>query len=153
MEKQAATPARTAASKSASRRMMFGDLPPSSCATRFTVSAAVLATMIPARVEPVKDTMSTPGWPAMTCPTSAPVPLMRLKTPAGAPAASTISAKTTPLIGAISLGFSTVAQPAAKAGATLQTIWLSGQFQGVMSAATPIGSLAMRLVPRTRANS
>jgi hypothetical protein len=48
--------------------------------------------------------------------------LDRLKTPGGAPAASTISAKTRPLIGAISLGFSTTAQPAASAGAALQTI-------------------------------
>ena len=39
-----------------------------------------------------------------------------------------------PLIGAISLGFSTMVQPAAIAGATLQTIWLSGQFHGVISA-------------------
>ena len=45
-----------------------------------------------------------------------------------------------PLIGAISLGFSTIVQPAASAGATLQTIWLSGQFHGVIRAHTPIGS-------------
>jgi hypothetical protein len=44
------------------------------------------------------------------------------------------SENTTPLIGAISEGFSTTVQPAAMAGATLQTIWLSGQFQGVISA-------------------
>ncbi len=30
--------------------------------------------------------------------------------------------------------------PAASAGATLQTIWFSGQFHGVIRAATPIGS-------------
>ena len=46
MEKQARTPALTADGKSASGRMMFGDLPPSSWATRLTVSAAALATMI-----------------------------------------------------------------------------------------------------------
>jgi hypothetical protein len=63
-----------------------------------------------------------------------------LKTPGGTPAASTISANRIPLIGAISLGLRTTVQPAASAGATLQTIWLSGQFQGVMSAQTPIGS-------------
>jgi hypothetical protein len=55
-----------------------GDLPPSSWATRFTVSAAVLATMMPARVDPVKETMSTPGWPAMTWPTEGPSPLIML---------------------------------------------------------------------------
>ena len=70
-------------------------------------------------------------------------PLTRLKTPAGAPAASTISAKIRPLIGAISLGFRTTVQPAASAGATLQTIWFSGQFHGVIRAATPTGSLTI----------
>jgi hypothetical protein len=56
------------------------------------------------------------------------------------PAASITSAKTMPLIGAISEGLSTTVQPAAMAGATLQTIWLSGQFHGVISAHTPMGS-------------
>ena len=49
------------ASKSASSRMMLADLPPSSCATRFTVGAAARATSMPARVEPVNDTMSMSG--------------------------------------------------------------------------------------------
>ncbi|OWK22462.1 hypothetical protein AJ88_09945 [Mesorhizobium amorphae CCBAU 01583] len=64
------------------------------------------------------------------------------------PAASITSEKTMPLIGAISDGFSTTVQPAAMAGATLQTIWLSGQFQGVISAQTPIGSLTTMVPPR-----
>ena len=58
--------------------MMLGDLPPSSWATRLTVSAAVLATMMPARVEPVKDIMSMPGWAAMTWPTEGPSPFTML---------------------------------------------------------------------------
>ena len=51
-----------------------------------------------------------------------------------------------PEIGATSEGFSTIVQPAAIAGATLQTIWLSGQFHGVISAQTPIGSLTTMVV-------
>ena len=47
--------------RSASSRMMLADLPPSSCATRLTVSAAALATRMPARVEPVNDIMSMSG--------------------------------------------------------------------------------------------
>jgi len=39
--------------RSAPSRMTFGDLPPSSWLTRFTVGAARLATSMPARVEPV----------------------------------------------------------------------------------------------------
>ena len=45
------------------------------------------------------------------------------------------SAKTVADSGAISLGFSTIVQPAASAGATLQAIWFIGQFQGVMKPA------------------
>ena len=76
--KQPSTPLRTAISRSASSRMMLGDLPPNSWATRLTVSAAVLATMMPARVDPVNDTMSTSLCPAITCPTEGPSPLIML---------------------------------------------------------------------------
>ena len=55
--------------------------------------------------------------------------------------------------GAISLGFSTIAQPAAKAGPTLQVIWFSGQFHGVMRPTTPIGSLTTSDVPLKCRNS
>ena len=111
-----------AAAKSASSRMMLADLPPSSCATRFTVGAALRATSTPARVEPVNDTMSTSGCEEMAAPTVGPSPFTRLKTPAGTPASSSTSAKRMALNGATSEGFSTIVQPAAKAGATLQAI-------------------------------
>ena len=101
---------------------MEADLPPSSSATRFTVPAANSAIRRPARVEPVKDTMSTSGCCTSASPTDAPVPLIRLKTPAGSPAASTISARMKALSGATSLGLSTTVQPAASAGATLAAI-------------------------------
>ena len=53
LRKAAAMPRETARSRSASGRITFGDLPPSSCATRLTVGAAAWATAMPARVEPV----------------------------------------------------------------------------------------------------
>ena len=56
-----AVPPLTAFCRSASSRMMFGDLPPSSWLTRLTVLAARLATSMPARVEPVNEIMSMPG--------------------------------------------------------------------------------------------
>ncbi len=102
--------------------MMFADLPPSSCATRLTVGAAVWATDMPARVEPVNDTIATSGWPLRATPTPGPSPLTRLNTPAGTPAVCKISAKIIASNGAISLGFSTIVQPAASAGATLTAI-------------------------------
>ena len=85
------TPPVTAFTRSASGSTMLGDLPPSSCATRFTVSAAFLATAMPARVEPVKLTMSTSLWLDSATPTPGPSPLTRLNTPAGTPAACRIS--------------------------------------------------------------
>jgi hypothetical protein len=93
LRKAAATPSETARSRSASGRITFGDLPPSSCATRLTVGAAASATATPARVEPVIEIMSTSGWDARPAPTVGPSPLTRLKTPAGKPASSIASAK------------------------------------------------------------
>src|SRR6185369_9724585 len=122
------TPAVTVASMSASSRMMLADFPPSSCVTRFTVGAAAVATATPARVEPVNDTMSTPGCDAIAAPTVGPSPFTMLNTPAGTPASCMIWAKRYPESGAISLGLSTIVQPAASAGATLHAIWLTGQF-------------------------
>ncbi len=44
------------------------------------------------------------------------------------------------LKGAISDGLRIIVQPVASAGKTLQAIWLSGQFHGVIIPTTPIGS-------------
>ena len=140
MLKQLSTPFFTDQARSASGRMMLADLPPSSCDTRLTVSAAALATRMPARVEPVNDIMSTPGCADSGAPTPGPSPLIRLKTPAGTPASSMISATISAFSGVYSLGFSTMVQPAASAGATLHMIWLIGQFQGVIMPTTPTGS-------------
>ena len=94
-------------------------MPPSSIATGLTVPEASSLTRLPARVEPVKETMSTPGWAAIASPTTGPVPVIRLKTPA----ASITSARMKALSGVTSLGLRTIVQPTARAGATLQAIW------------------------------
>ncbi len=143
------SPCVTAFSRSASSRMMLGDLPPSSCVTRLTVGAALIATCVPARVDPVNDIMSTSGCFDRAAPTVGPSPLTRLKTPAGTPAASITSAQICADRGAISLGLSTTVQPTARAGATLQAIWLIGQFHGVIRPHTPMGSLTTRFGPRS----
>ncbi len=127
-------------SRSASSSTMLADLPPSSCATRLTVGAAFLATSMPARVEPVNETMSTSGCDDMAAPAVWPSPCTRLDTPAGTPASSKISANSTALSGAISDGLRTIVQPAARAGATFEAIRNSGQFQGVIRTQTPTGS-------------
>ena len=127
--------------------MMFGDLPPSSWLTRLTVGAARCATSMPARVEPVNEIMSMPGWPESAAPTSGPSPLIRLNTPAGTPASCRISAKISADDGVNSEGLRIIVQPAASAGATLQVIWFSGQFHGVIMPTTPTGSRTTIAVP------
>ncbi len=144
--KQCIVPPVTAFGKSASSRMMLADLPPSSWLTRFTVGAARLATSMPARVEPVNEIMSRSGCALIAAPTSGPSPLTRLKTPFGTPASCRISAKISAEVGVYSDGFSTMVQPAASAGATLQAIWFMGQFQGVIMPTTPTGSRRMTAV-------
>ncbi len=67
-------PAATLLAKSSSSSTMFGLLPPSSWVTRLTVGAAFLATSMPARVEPVNDTMSMSGWLDSAAPTPGPSP-------------------------------------------------------------------------------
>ena len=91
--KQPAIPPATAFPKSAaSSRIIFADLPPSSCVTRLMPSAAAFATSRPARVEPVKDTKSISGCDAIAAPTVGPSPFTKLKTPSGKPDSAIISA-------------------------------------------------------------
>jgi hypothetical protein len=105
-----------------------------------TDAAAFFATSVPARVEPVKDTMSISGWEESGAPTFGPSPLRRLNTPLGTPASCMTFAQSTALNGEYSEGFNTMVQPAASAGTTLAATWFIGQFQGVISAHTPTGS-------------
>ena len=141
------TPPVTALVRSAPSRMTFGDLPPSSWLTRLTVGAARLATSMPARVEPVNEIMSMSGCSLMAAPTSGPRPLIRLNTPFGTPASCRISAKIKADDGVNSEGLRIMVQPAASAGATLQAIWFSGQFHGVIMPTTPTGSRSTTAEP------
>ena len=47
--------------------------------------------------------------------------------------------------GVCSAGFSTIVQPAARAGADLRAGIAAGKFQGVMPAVTPTGSFVTRM--------
>ena len=57
-----------------SENTMFGDFPPSSSVTRFTVSAESQVTSLPARVEPVNDIICISGCFDNPEPTSGPSP-------------------------------------------------------------------------------
>ena len=77
---------------------------------------------------------------------------MRLNTPGGTPASCMTLAQRIALNGEYSEGFSTMVQPAASAGTTFAATWFIGQFQGVISAHTPTGSMTRRVVPRRSSN-
>src|SRR5262245_14278353 len=96
---------------------------------------------MPARVEPVIDTMSTSGCELNAVPTVGPSPYTRLNTPGGTPASCRISAMRRAECGVYSEGFKTTVQPQASAGMSLFITVSNGQFHGEISAATPIGSL------------
>jgi hypothetical protein len=118
-----AMPAAVAAT-SASSNTITGALPPSSRCTRLRSAAAARATSMPARTEPVIDTIR-----GMSCDTRArPVsglPQITLNTPGGRNSAA-ISASSSVLTGVVSDGLSTTALPAAIAGANFQTAIIIG---------------------------
>ena len=74
----------TAASRSASGRMMFGLLPPSSSVTRFSARPHLAPISRPTAVEPVNATLSTPGWSTSAAPVS-PSPVSTFSVPSGKP--------------------------------------------------------------------
>jgi hypothetical protein len=101
---------------------------------------AARATWIPVAVEPVKATLSTPGWAASAAPVSRLSRVTTFSTPAGRPAACKISANATVEAGACSEGLATQVQPAASSGASFQVRSISGLFHGVIAPTTPTGS-------------
>ncbi len=118
-----AMPAAVAAT-SASSKTITGALPPSSRCTRLRPSAAARATSMPARTEPVIDTIRGMSWETSARPVSA-VPQTTLNTPGGRKPAA-ISASSSVLTGVVSDGLSTTVFPAAIAGANFHTAIIIG---------------------------
>src|SRR5271154_4676756 len=110
----------TEASQSASAKNIFGDLPPSSSVTRFSVSAALFTIILPTAALPVKATLSTPACATSAAPAVSPVPFTTFTTPAGKPTSSNQPATSIAVSGVCSAGLSTQQQPAASAGASFQ---------------------------------
>ncbi|OIQ64784.1 hypothetical protein GALL_536630 [mine drainage metagenome] len=109
-----------AASRSASAKIIFGFLPPSSSAIFFTVLEAALMIFLPVMSPPVKETMSTRASAVRGWPTTAPEPRIRLATPLGSPDSSKSRIKCMALEGVSSLGLRMKLHPATRAGATFQ---------------------------------
>ena len=94
----------------------------------------------PAAVDPVKETLSTPGWVTRCSPTSRSAGTT-FRTPAGTPASSHSSANTNALTGVSGADLSTIVEPDASVGANFNMVMNSGTFHGTMPATTPTGSL------------
>jgi len=115
----------TTASTLASSSTTTGALPPSSRCTRASVSAAARAIALPVPTEPVSDTIRIAGWVTSDVPTGSPWPVTTLNTPAGR-TSSASSARRIVVSGVSSDGLSTIALPAASAGAIFQIAIASG---------------------------
>ena len=113
-----------AASMSASAKTMHGALPPSSRWTRLRSDAAAFATSMPARTEPVIDTICGVLWSIIRPPVVR-SPVITLSTPLGRNSAATSASRSVDE-GVVSEGLSTVVLPAAIAGAIFHTAMLSG---------------------------
>ena len=139
--------AAAAFSRSASAKMTFADLPPSSSVTRFTVPAAPRITCCPTSVEPVKPIFVTSGCSISRCPTTEPLPVTMFRTPSGMPASRASSASRNTDSGVSSAGLRTTVLPHASAGPSFQEAMLSGKFQGVIRPTTPSGSRKVMSTP------
>src|SRR6202162_203957 len=135
----------TAASQSAPSKKMFGDLPPSSRVTRFSVSAALLTISLPTTALPVNAILSTPGCATSAAPQVSPKPFTIFTAPGGKPTSSNQFANSSAVSGVCSAGFSTHVQPAASAGASFHAAINNGKFQGMICPATPTGSRKVKL--------
>ena len=93
----------------------------------------------PVMVSPVKEMSFTSGCSARRVPTTGPGPGTMLITPSGSPASAQISPNISGVMGATEAGLTTHVLPAARHGPAFQVVSMKGKFQGVMSAATPIG--------------
>jgi hypothetical protein len=114
-------------------------LPPSSSDTRLRRSVASAPTLRPAAVDPVNETLSTPGWVTRYSLTARSAGSTD-STPSGSPASTNSSPSQSASIGVSGAGFRMTVQPASRAGTTLLTAMNSGTFQGMIAATTPTGS-------------
>ena len=120
-----------ATSMSASGNTIAGDLPPSSSDTFFRFPAACTISL-PTSVDPVNATLSTSGCAASAAPAVSPKPVMTFTTPGGKPTSWMSRPSRMAKSGVCSAGFSTIVQPAARAGASFHAAIISGKFHGMI---------------------
>ena len=139
--------AAAARSMSASSKMTFADLPPSSSVTRLIVPAAPCMTRRPTSVDPVNAIFATSGCSIRRCPTTEPLPTRTFTTPSGIPASRHSSPSRSAESGVSSAGLRTTVFPHASAGPSFQLAMFAGKFQGTMSPTTPSGSRKVAATP------
>ena len=100
-----------ACSSCASSSTTSGFLPPISSWNLAPRLSAASAMRFPVATEPVKLIASMPGWSMIACPTTEPLPITRLKTPAGSPARLMMSASAQAQPGTRSAGLNTTQLP------------------------------------------
>ncbi|MNT15379.1 hypothetical protein D3C72_1504300 [compost metagenome] len=130
----------TASSRSASSSTTRAFLLPISSWQRTKLAAVAAATRRPVSTEPVKLRALMPLEWISRSPTSEPLPITRLKVPAGRAWRAMISVRAQALAGTALAGLNTTALPKARAGAIFQAAVAIGKFHGVMMATTPTGS-------------
>ena len=138
------TPA-AALSRSASAKTMFGDFPPSSNASCFNVPALRCWMIRPVSLEPVKVMRPTPGCWTSASPASSPSPATTFTTPGGKPASTNSAHAASTEHDACSAGLSTTQLPAVSAAATFAENNDSGEFHGMITPITPMGSRRVKL--------
>ena len=124
---------------------MNGALPPSSSESFLIVSADWRMRTRPVSVEPVNESFLTFALAHSSAPIALESPVRIFSTPFGMPARSPSSAMASAEYGVWLAGLITTGQPEASAGPALRVIMALGKFQGVISAATPIGCLMTRM--------
>src|SRR5699024_764209 len=119
---------------------MLGLFPPSSKVTGEKLEIAFLPTERPVSVPPVKATLSISLCFDRGSPTFSPYPVTTFNTPGGKPTSSKSLENSIIEADVFSEGFTTTVFPAAIAGANLNVVRSSGEFQGANAATTPKGS-------------
>ena len=93
----------------------------------------------PVAVDPVKLTLSTPGWVTM-CSLASRDAVTMFTTPGGRPASRTASASRYGSSAVSGAGLSTIVEPDARHGPSFIAMMYSGTFHGMMPAQTPTGA-------------
>src|SRR5262249_37679138 len=128
-----------ARSRLASSSTIIGFLPPSSSEQCLKLLAAVVPTMRPTSVEPVKEMARTSGCSISGPPIFEPNPLTILITPFGMPASVRVRTRLKVESGVSCAGLITQVLPQTMAGNSFHEGIAMGKFHGVIMAQTPSG--------------